>query len=445
MSLKRIVKSLLFGDEPQKATLPTPMLVPSRLRVEPPATVPLPPHWQVQVTLTEDAQADAAWQEKLKETIIARLPKLLAEQPEATQFTFRIPPLYAVTVELAGEPPMPSERGTLPIRLAHFEHSGFLPKRQEPPPTRSTVSRLTTHSTRMVTGGGKVFGDGGKKNSTSNALVQSLPSEEMASLGSRLVGMEAIHQEVLWYLTCFYDQQLEQWAERTQQSLPPGMQATFTSTVPLFLFNGDPGTGKSALSRVIADSYCRLRGITGAVLTVGTETRGNGLVGAFSQEVRRAFEGLLALPDDGLKVLILEEADAIVMRRSESASHQEDRAATSTILQCLDALPTQDKGRFLIILTTNRLDAIDPAVQRRCTRIYSFQRPGPEARAALIGAWISESKAIPALVKASEGMTPRDIERGLQAAFVTAIQKGVPVTSELARERLQQAVRTQEV
>ena len=109
--------------------------------------------------------------------------------------------------------------------------------------------------------------------------------------------------------------------------------------------------------------------------------------------------------------------------------------------------PSQGKSsaRFLVILTTNRLDAIDPAVQRRCTQLYTFSRPTPEARAALIGAWITETKAIPSLVKASDGMTPRDIERSLQAAYVSAMQHGVPVSAERVHEQLSSAARTQAV
>jgi hypothetical protein len=322
----------------------------------------------------------------------------------------------------------------------------------KPPTEEVKPVAMTTHTTRIVQEGrtGSRLQTAPTVRSQASPLaddprIQCLPSESIATIGRRLVGLEGTQNEVIWYLCCYFDRQIEAWAEKTGQSIPVFLQETFHASVPLFIFNGDPGTGKSVLSRVIADTYCRHLCIPGSVLTVGTETRGNGLVGSFSKEVRRAFDELASLPTDGLRVLIIEEADAIVMRRSEVAGHQEDRAATSTILQCLDSLP--DGNRFLIILTTNRIDAIDPALQRRCTQIYTFPRPNPEARKALLTTWLSDlpdGQMLP-LISASDGMTPRDLERCLQSSYISAIQQGREVALKEVEERLTKTPRTQTV
>jgi hypothetical protein len=397
--------------------------------------IPGAPHWRVRVELTEDARADVEWTARLKEVVAAQLRKKLESTPTRTRFTFRIPPLYAVTVELVGDAGDNEARAALPLRLLRPRKDALTPSGPLPTP----APPMPTHSTRLI---------GGSTPSVATPEgALTLPESEVHALGRRLVGLEEIQREVLWYLGCYYDNELESWAAQAKQELPAAMRATFEASVPLFLFSGDPGTGKSALSRVIADSYCRQQDISGMVLTVGTETRGNGLVGSFSREVRGAFERLLALPGEGLRALVIEEADAIVMRRSEGASQQEDRAATSTILQCLDALPSQSQGRFLIVLTTNRTDAIDPAVLRRGTRLYHFPRPGSEARRALINAWLPglDEDQLPTLIEASEGMTPRDIERSMQSVYVGAMQQRSKVTGELAQRALLAAARTEAV
>jgi AAA+ superfamily predicted ATPase len=63
--------------------------------------------------------------------------------------------------------------------------------------------------------------------------------------------------------------------------------------------------------------------------------------------------------------------------------HHEDRAGVNALIRGIDGMRT-DRLPVLTILCTNRLDAIDPAVQRRAAAVEMFERPGQAQRAALL-------------------------------------------------------------
>ena len=54
--------------------------------------------------------------------------------------------------------------------------------------------------------------------------------------------------------------------------------------------------------------------------------------------------------------------------------HHEDRAGVNSLIRGLDRI-TESGLPILVVLSTNRLDAIDPAVRRRATDTFIFVRP----------------------------------------------------------------------
>src|SRR4029450_11418018 len=85
-------------------------------------------------------------------------------------------------------------------------------------------------------------------------------------------------------------------------------------------------------------------------------------------------------------ILLVDEADAIAQSRENAQMHHEDRAGVNASIRGVDrianaALPAA------VIMCTNRLGALDPAVKRRAADLLLFQRPGDEQpRALLTGA-----------------------------------------------------------
>jgi hypothetical protein len=276
----------------------------------------------------------------------------------------------------------------------------------------------------------------------SGYMQMALPNEAVAALGARLVGLDAIRDDLVTRLRCRSDPGfLDRWSRATGSSVADSVRTLLAERTPLFVFAGDPGVGKSALARVALDRYCRLSATPGTLLVVGTEARGNGLVGDLGKRLRSAFVALERLPASGLRALVIEEADAVAVRRSEAHAHHEDRAGTATILQCLDHLAALPNAA--VIMTTNLADTLDAALRRRAT-LYAFERPGPVARRALL------RRALPAFslldmaraVRLTHGMTPSDIETALLQAHLDAVRQQKRLASPQILQALRQAERT---
>ena len=65
--------------------------------------------------------------------------------------------------------------------------------------------------------------------------------------------------------------------------------------------------------------------------------------------------------------------------------HHEDRAGVNALIRGIDEF-ARDRLPGVVILCTNRLDAIDPAVQRRSAAPFVFDRPDSEQRARVLSA-----------------------------------------------------------
>lgn len=63
--------------------------------------------------------------------------------------------------------------------------------------------------------------------------------------------------------------------------------------------------------------------------------------------------------------------------------HHEDRAGVNAFIRGIDRL-TERRLPAAVILCTNRLCAIDPAVQRRAADLFEFRRPTEDQRRAIL-------------------------------------------------------------
>ena len=274
--------------------------------------------------------------------------------------------------------------------------------------------------------------------------VLRLPDREASQLGARLVGLDEIKQDLLLRWACQWDNGLDAWSAQAGCAVPPALAACLGQSHALSIFAGDPGTGKTALARAVASEYCERLGIGGTLVSLTTEVRGEGLVGEFSQRLRAGFEQLRTLPESGLRVLLIDEADAVAIRRSEGQSHQEDRAATATVLQMLDALVGQ--RRLAILMTTNLASNIDAAIRRRA-HLIAFPRPDRDARMRLLSPWLPDALRgdLEQAADAADGMTPADIEQTLLQAWLAAISRNAALTTADAVATLCSAARTEAV
>jgi AAA+ superfamily predicted ATPase len=76
-------------------------------------------------------------------------------------------------------------------------------------------------------------------------------------------------------------------------------------------------------------------------------------------------------------IFIIDEADSLAESRDFEQMHHEDKAGVNALIRGIDRF-TQQPVPVLIVLCTNRHNAMDPAVLRRAAAHHKFERPTPE-------------------------------------------------------------------
>jgi transitional endoplasmic reticulum ATPase len=126
---------------------------------------------------------------------------------------------------------------------------------------------------------------------------------------------------------------------------------------------GPPGAGKSHLARAVANEVdARFYYINGPDV-IGTYT------GETEANLRRMFN---EAGHHSPSIIFIDELDAMAPKRGETGAHSDTRTVTQ-LLSLMDGLKRVDA--VIVIGTTNRIDAVDPA----------FRRPGRFDREIFIG------------------------------------------------------------
>ena len=167
---------------------------------------------------------------------------------------------------------------------------------------------------------------------------------------------------------------------------------------PLIVLEGDVGSGKSELAYTILDEVARQEKIEITLFPLSLSTRGNGMVGQMTQLISAAFELTYDKAKKlkstsgkarGALVLLIDEADALAQSRESSQMHHEDKAGVNAFIRGIDSLGNA-KLPAAVIMCTNRLGALDPAIKRRATEILNFKRPEGKERYEVLKEPLSE-------------------------------------------------------
>lgn len=235
------------------------------------------------------------------------------------------------------------------------------------------------------------------------------PRERLA----KLIGLDDHKLRVSKILSLLINpSSLEAWIEKHH----PGANNALSTVLrrpPLVVLAGDVGSGKSELAETIGDSVARQEGIEITLFPLSLSTRGQGRVGEMTQLISTAFDHTYSearkLRSDSNKarggiILLVDEADALAQSREAAQMHHEDRAGVNAFIRGIDRIANA-KLPVAIIMCTNRVNALDPAVKRRAAEIITFSRPNEIQRFGVLTATLKQlgfnDTDIASLVKAT--------------------------------------------
>ncbi len=184
---------------------------------------------------------------------------------------------------------------------------------------------------------------------------------------------------------------LESWAQKHHPEAKALLRQVLRRP-PLVVLAGDVGSGKTELAETIGDAVARQEQIEITLFPLSLSSRGQGRVGEMTQLLSAAFdytvEAATRLKGErgrsrGAVILLVDEADALAQSRESAQMHHEDRAGVNAFIRGIDRLANAQLPAA-VIMCTNRLGALDPAVKRRAAEILSFERPNDVQRHAVL-------------------------------------------------------------
>jgi hypothetical protein len=241
-------------------------------------------------------------------------------------------------------------------RLTELAESRFLGGRY----IRQTARLATTYATL-----------GGRTTITSSDVRQaslSINRQQLDTLATQLDDGGSWERLVVHESTAAELRQLEHRC-RYREQLAATLGAEFPGGMNRgvrILFEGPSGTGKTLAARVLASTLDR------DLYRVDLASVVNKYIGETEKNLSR----ILARAEDLDIILLLDEGDALMARRTEvrSANERYANLETNYLLQRLETYTG------IVIVTTNAGQNIDPAFQRRMDATIMFHRPGPEQR-----------------------------------------------------------------
>lgn len=279
------------------------------------------------------------------------------------------------------------------------------------------------------------------------------PDYEAQMRLDRLIGLDDYKIRLTKMLSVLIDpRSMEKWVNKFHGDHYEVLEPIL-SRPPLIVLAGDVGSGKTALAENISDKVARLNKIDITLLPLSLSSRGQGRVGEMTQLVSSAFQQTKDLAKKyksesgksrGAVILLIDEADALAQSRESEQMHHEDRAGVNAFIRGIDSLAS-DVLPAAVIMCTNRLDALDPAVKRRAAEILPFKRPSAEQRKSVLEQTLApfdlDNETIEKIVEitgeTSEktyGFSFSDITQRLVPSIILDAFPNKPVTKERAIE-----------
>lgn len=203
---------------------------------------------------------------------------------------------------------------------------------------------------------------------------------------------------------------------------------------PLIILEGDVGSGKTELASTIGDRVARENNIGITLLPLSLSSRGQGRVGEMTTLISEAFnytiERAKRLSSESGKsrggiILFIDEADALAQSRENAQMHHEDKAGVNAFIRGIDRIGNE-RLPAAVIMSTNRISTLDPAIKRRAAEVFSFTRPNPTQREAVLKDALTKIGFSPKEIEEVVDLTGPTKERKYGFTFSDIVQRLIP-------------------
>ena len=259
----------------------------------------------------------------------------------------------------------------------------------------------------------------------------------------RLIGIDAQKNELLEYILRVLDpDRVSRWMKKHhRQGLP--LAKVIEDRPPLVILGGEVGCGKSAVAASIGTVVAETLDREVVALETPSDIRGGGFVGQLSERITAGFNEARVQVGSKCGILIIDEGDDLGTSRAQMQAHHEDRAGVNVLIKEINRL-ARDRARIAVVLITNRVRALDPALIRRAQMIL-FSRPNSDTRRVLFEQLLEgvehDAKDVATLVRVSDRNPPFSysdlVERGAESALMACIRVDQPFSVTVLREAIE--------
>jgi transitional endoplasmic reticulum ATPase len=184
------------------------------------------------------------------------------------------------------------------------------------------------------------------------------------------------------------------------------------------LLHGPPGTGKTLIARAVANE------VDAHFLTISGPEIMSKYYGESEEQLREVFE---EAAENEPAIVFIDELDSIAPKR-EDVQGDVERRVVAQLLSLMDGL--EDRGEITVIGTTNRVDAIDPALRRggRFDREIEIGAPDAGGREEILQIHtrampLAEDVDLERLAENTHGFVGADLESLAKEAAMTAMRR----------------------